>query len=151
MFVTKRKHKKLEERCNGLQSDLETVKEYDSEILEQNSALIDENLVLKSRLNKVTQERDDYKESYESIDNVLTEESEQSSVEIRIDKDVQVATPIIRYNKAVVDSLIDNGYITFGQSDDAHAIQLGLAVVAGEVINQIVSAFEPEPDEVDYE
>lgn len=69
--------------------------------------------------------------------------SNENSVTLIIDDNLDKVTPIVRYKETAKEKLIELGYITDAALiKDNFAIQLGLMTIANEAVAQIIESFE---------
>jgi translation initiation factor 2B subunit (eIF-2B alpha/beta/delta family) len=74
--------------------------------------------------------------------------SENTFVKMLLDDTLTKATPVVKYNPAIVEKLIELGYINDAMSEDKFAIQIALLTISNEAISQIIESFEQEFDDV---
>lgn len=130
MFLTKKRHDAI-----LLEKEQEARKEVEekSEELEKTQAIL---RTTEQYLDECYRNIADLKRQIE----VLEGDNDKNSVEIRIDDSITTGTPIVRYKQAVVDKLVEEGYLRDGNTDQ-FAIQLALLTISQEILTQLVESF----------
>jgi len=126
MFMTKKKHEAI-------------LASKEKELVEQMGALSEAEARLKRAEKDLTECYRIMGDMKNQI-NVLQEDADKNSVEIRIDDTITTGTPIVRYKQTVIDKLVEEGYLREGNTDQ-FAIQLALITISQEILTQLVESF----------
>ena len=126
MFMTKKKHEAiLSSKEKELTEQMEALSEAEARLKKAENDLVECYRIMGGMKNQI---------------NVLQEDADKNSVEIRIDDTITTGTPIVRYKQTVIDKLVEEGYLREGNTDQ-FAIQLALITISQEILTQLVESF----------